>query len=207
MSEFERDLPAFRLVETRRGDDLQSIATREMGDANRWPELVWINQLIYPYLTDDPGLASDKVLLTGSLLRVPASTSTPVDEPDRAQVFGRDVALTNKRMTVTDGGDINLASGYKNLTQQLSHAIVTPRGQLNRHPDYGCLVWSLHGTVQGPTGAMLGARYVKATLEADYRVSSVEGLTALVDGDALRVSAVANAIDGGSVDLDIEERS
>lgn len=201
MSEFERELPPFRLAETHHGDDLQTVAARELGDANRWPELVWINTLVYPYLTDDDTQASDKVLLTGSLIRVPAPAGTPVDEPDRAQVFGRDMGLWDGLLESTDAGDFAALAGTDNLVQQLRHGIVTPRGQLRRHPGYGCLVWSLHGTVQGPTGAMLGAKYVRATLEADYRVSRVLSSTAQVDGDALRVTAHLEAIDGGAVDV------
>lgn len=206
MSQFERELPSFRLAPTHHGDDLQTIAGRELGDANRWPELVWINSLIYPYLTDDDQAASDRVLLTGSLIRIPAPSATPVDEPKRAQVFGRDVQLTNRKLTVTESGDFDVCSGVDNLTQQLRHAIITPRGQLSRHAGYGCLVWTLHGTVQGPTAAMLGSQYVRATLEADYRVSEVKQAQAIIVGDALRIVAQAEAIDGGSVDILHDDR-
>lgn len=206
MSQFERELPSFRLAETHHGDDLQTIAGRELGDANRWPELVWINSLIYPYLTDDEQVSSDRVLLTGSLIRIPAPSATPVDEPKRAQVFGRDVQLTNRKLTVTENGDFDVCAGVDNLTQQLRHAIITPRGQLRRHPGYGCLVWTLHGAVQGPTAAMLGSQYVRATLEADYRVSQVRQASADVIGDALRIVAQAETIDGGVVDILHDER-
>ena len=201
MSQFERELPPFRLVETHHGDDLQRIASREMGDANRWPELVWLNSLIHPYLTDDASAASARVLLTGSLLRVPAASGTPVDEPERAQVFGRDCGLWGKRLAASESGDFAVVTGTKNLVQQLRHAIITPRGQLTRHAGYGCLVWNLHGAVQGPTAELLGAQYVKATLEADYRVRAITSSTAVTDGDSLRITAQAEAIDGGSVDV------
>lgn len=201
MSQFERELPPFRLVETHHGDDLQRIASREMGDANRWPELVWLNSLVHPYLTDDADSASARVLLTGSLLRVPSAAGTQVDEPERAQVFGRDCVLRGKRLVVDDLGDLSVCSGSKNLTQQLRHAIITPRGQLTRHAGYGCLVWNLHGTVQGPTAELLGAQYVKATLEADYRVRTVTSSTSTTMGDTLRIVANAEAIDGGSIDV------
>lgn len=201
MSTFERELPSFRLAQTHHGDDLQAVAAREIDDANRWPELIWINSLVYPYLTDDPDLANDRVLLTGSLIRVPAPSATPVDEPKRAQVFGRDVRLTGRKLVITEDGDFDIATGVDNLTQQLEHSIVTPRGQLRRHPGYGCLIWTLQGTVNGPTASMLGAQYVKSTLEADYRVSQVRYASAEVVGDALRITAQAEAIDGGSVDI------
>lgn len=209
MTDFEREMPSFRLAETHHGDDLAAIAHRELRDAKRWPELIWINQLTYPYLTDDPNEVTAGVLLRGSLIRIPAPIATPVNEDadERAQVFGRDIALQGKRLSFTEDGDFAVVAGTKNLSQQLKHAIDTPRGQLRRHPEYGCLVWSLKGTVNGPTAEMLGAAHVRATLNADYRVNRVVRSTAAITGDAVIITAVAEAIDGGSVDLFSEVRN
>ena len=208
MSDFERVMPPFRLAETRQGDNLASIAHRELGDANRWPELIWINQLTYPYLTGDESEASANVLLTGNLIRVPAPAATPVndDVDERAQVFGRDCLLKNKKLVITDEGDVEVVSGTENLSQQLRHAINTPRGQLRRHKNYGCLIWLLKGTIQGPTAEMLGAAHVRATLLSDYRVNSVRSSIAVTSGDALVVTATAEAIDGGAIDI-VSDRS
>lgn len=201
MNEFERERPSFRLVETRHGDDLQAVAAREMGDANRWPELVWLNELTHPYLTDDERLVSASVLLTGSLLRVPAPVGVVTDDADRGQVYERDCLLVNRRLTDDGAGDFAVVAGSANLTQQLKHRINTPRGQARRHPEYGCLVWRLLGTVNGPLAGALGAQYVKSALLADYRVSSVQSAVADVQGDAVRVTAKAEAIAGGAVDV------
>lgn len=201
MAEFEREMPSYRLAETHAGDTLQRVAAREMGDANRWPELVWINNLASPYLTDIPAEASTTVLLTGSMIRIPAPTGINTDATERAQVYERDCKMVKRRLTDDGNGDIAVVSGTDNLTQQLKHRIVTPRGQLVRHADYGCLVWLLQGKVGGPTAGLLGAQYVKAALQADYRVSSVISSTAEVDGDATRITATAEAIAGGKVDI------
>lgn len=201
MSEFERTQPNFRLVETHHGDDLQAVAGRELGDSNRWPELIWLNQLTHPYLTDDERLVSPTVRLTGSLIKVPAPSSVWTDSADRGQVYERDCRLVKKRLLDDGSGDFLIAAGVDNLTQQLKHRIDTPRGQARRHPEYGCLVWRLKGTVNGRLGADLGARYVRAALEADYRVDTVQSVTAEVDGDAIRIQAKAEAIAGGVVDL------
>lgn len=201
MAEFERELPSFRLAETHAGDTLQRVAAREMGDANRWPELVWINNLTSPYLTDTPSEASDTVLLTGAMIRVPAPTGINTDATERAQVYERDCKMVKRRLVDDGNGDIAVVSGTDNLTQQLKHRIVTPRSQLVRHPEYGCLVWELQGKVAGPLAGLLGAQYVKATVQADYRVSSVISATAQVDGDATRITVTAEAIAGGKVDI------
>lgn len=201
MSEFERELKSFRLEQTRFGETLQGVASRLMGDANRWPELVWINDLIPPFLTDDASLASEQVLLTGDFIRVPATTTSAVSETDFSQIFARDCGLYGKRLAANADGDFAIASGVDNLSQQLRHGVNTPRGQQTRHPQYGCMVWSLFGKVNGPTAATLGAEYVRATVAADYRISKVLSAVADVSGDSVKVVVRAEAIAGGVIDL------
>ena len=67
-----KPLSGFRLVPTRRGDTLQDVAVRELGDAARWYDLAAINDLLPPFLTDDPQQAGPRVLLTGQDLKIPA---------------------------------------------------------------------------------------------------------------------------------------
>lgn len=201
MSEFERDLPSYRLVEIHHGDDLQAIATRELGDANRWPEIAFLNNLTPPYVTTDARLAGPSVLLAGSLIKVPAPRGVYTDAAERGQVYERDCALSNKLLEPDESGDLSVVAGVDNLRQQLSHRINTPMGQARRHPVYGCRIWSLLGKAGGPVGAKLGAGYVKSALLSDYRVARVTSARAEVIGDAVRILARAEAIEGSAVDL------
>ena len=201
MTDFERLLPSVRLAETHRGDDLQAVAAREMGDANRWPELAWINRLTHPYITDDERVAGPGVLLSGQFIKVPAPVGVRTNDAERGQVYERDAAMANRMLIINEGGDLAVVAGADNLRQQLKHRIDTPRGQARRHPEYGCLVHRLQGRVNGPVAGYLGAEYVKSSLLADYRVASVDSATAEVSGDAIRITARAVAIAGGVVDL------
>lgn len=201
MSEFERELPSYRLVATHHGDDLQAVAARELGDANRWPELIWLNSLVWPYLTDDHARIAPGVVLNGSLIKVPAPAGFSEDKSGADDVYAADAQLQNKLLEADEFGDFAVVRGVSNLTQQLKHAVDTPRGQASRHPQYGCMVWRLKGTVNGPTAGALGAEYVKATLKADYRVASVTKASAEISGDSIRITAQANAVVGGEIEV------
>jgi phage baseplate assembly protein W len=202
VSEFEREIPPFRIVGTQFGDDLQAVAAREMGDANRWPELVWLNELVHPYITDDPARVAPGVLLSGAFIRVPAPAGlTFTDDVDRGQIYERDCKMVGRSLVADSSGDFAILAGADNLRQQLSHRIATPMGQARRHPEYGCKIYRLIGTVNGPAAGMLGAAYVKASLAADYRVKTVDFSTAEVIGDSVQIKAKATAIEGGVVDI------
>lgn len=201
MSDFTRRMPSYRLVQTHYGDDLQTVAARELGDANRWPELVWVNNLVHPYITSDEARVAPGVLLAGAMLKVPAPAGFNSDSPDRQSVYERDAKLTGKMLGDDGAGDLLLVTGADNLRQQLQHRITTPVGQARRHPDYGCMIWRLVGTVNGPAAGLMGAQYVKAALASDFRVARVEYSNAEVIGDSVRVTAKAVAVDGGVVDL------
>ena len=200
MTDFTREMPQYRYASIHYGDDIQRVASRELGSANRWPELAWLNDLRAPYITDDPQRAGDGVLLSGGFVKVPAPAATSPRSTDDGQIFERDCLMVNRQLQITAGGDLAVVSGASNLSQQLRHRINTPRGQARRNPEYGCLVHRLIGKVGGPAASLLGAEYVKAALLADYRVSRVTSSVASVQGDVVRVQAGVVAIDGGAVE-------
>lgn len=201
MSEFETMQPKYRLAETQYGDTLAVVAARELGSGNRWPELIWLNGLKPPYITDNPAHVVPGVLLSGSLIKVPAPGGQSTGGAGDGRAYGRDAAMVNKRLTATPGGDLAVVSGVDNLSQQLRHRVVTPRGQAIRHPDYGCMIWRLMGRANSPIAGFMGAEYVRAALVADYRVAAVTSSAAEIDMDAIRITAGVTAIDGGAVDL------
>lgn len=198
--EFLRATPLYRLAQTNYADDLQAVATRELGDANRWPELIWLNKLVPPYLTDDESKVKDGVLLSGSLIKVPSPVSY-TEDADNDSIFERDVVLINKKLVFDETGDFLVVSGSKSLAMQLTHRINTPRGQARRHSSYGCLLWTMLGSVGGASAAALGNAYVRSALLADYRVSSVVSAVTRVVGDSVQITATAKTIDGGSIDI------
>lgn len=197
---FDRPLYGYRFVEIQYGDTLQAIAVRELGDASRWHDLISLNSLVPPYITDDPVQAGPGVLLSGSLIVVPAPKPVVSSTTQADQVFGVDVRLDRGRLA-TASGDFDIVSGRDNLRQALQNVIETDRGELLFHTGYGSKVRRLLGTVSGPTSALLAAQYAKAAVIADPRVQSVTNSTATASGDVVSVDVDVQPVTGAIVQI------
>lgn len=204
MSDFERERPRCRGVAVHFGDTMLKIAARELGDANRWPELVWINDLRSPYIVDYIEQKVDGTLAPGDTILVPAPTGPINSRSVNEAVFATDLDCTNDRQLSLENGDLKLLSGTANLKQQLEAKLNVPRGRLRRHKDFGCLIPSIKGKVVGPVAVQLSSEYAKSAVTSDYRVQKVENITATTSGDVIFVSGKATAISGDSVDFEVE---
>jgi hypothetical protein len=177
----------FKTVEIHRGDTMQRLAFRELGDAKRWVDIALLNSLRPPYIVDDAALAGDGVAYAGQKILVPVEVETPV--ADTHDEFLTDVKLSKGILQIRDG-DFVLVSGKDNFIQALRHRINVRKRSLWFHPEYGCWVHSLLGKQNGPAAGGMAAFYVKSSILEDDRVSSVESITAEVAGDTIRVSCV-----------------
>ncbi len=193
-------LTGYRFVVIEYDDTLQAIALRELGDANRWRDLIAINDLVPPYLTGDVNLAGPKVRLYGQELTIPAVTIQTSAASDPERVFGVDLLL-NQGLLVAENGDLALVKGVANLKQAIRHRIATALRELLFHPNYGCGVHLVKGDGADPTTATLGAKYVEGALLQDPRISSVPNCVATITGDACAIQVTAEAISGTSVDI------
>lgn len=192
-----RDAPNVRYAEIRYGDDLRRIALRELGTASKWLDLVVLNELKPPYISDVAALG---VLAYGEQIKVPAPASTVSAGVDPAYVYGTDI-LVSKKGLIVENGDFSVVAGVANFSQALSHRVVVEKRELAFHPAYGCHVRSLLGRVNGPTAAQLAAFYVKSSLLEDSRVSAIQSCVADVLGDQILVTANVQPISGKPVEL------
>lgn len=200
-TQFDRPMVGFRFVETQRGDSLQIIAARELGDAARWIDIVGYNNLVPPFITDEPSQAGPGVVLTGAMVLVPAPSPVISSTLDPEQVFGIDVSMERGGQLAIENGDFALVSGRANLRQALKNRIETEVGELIYHVTYGSRIRQILGTVNGPTASLLSAQYAKSTVLADPRISRIERSVGAVSGDVVSVTVDAIPVSGKSVQI------
>lgn len=197
-------IPAYRIAETFHGDTMQAIAYRELGDANRWPDLVALNELRPPFITNDPDLVVPGVLLAGSPIKILVPHPFVPGARSSDDVFLQDVALNDRLLEATEAGDFLMVSGIPNLKQALNHAMVTERGNLYFHPKYGSMIPKIIGQISSPVAAIMAAEYAKSVVSADERISRVAHATAKATGDKINVEVVAETIYGKRINLRLE---
>ena len=201
---FLTTLPKLRRVLTRVQDTPQRIAARELGNASRWAQIVQINGLQPPYLTDDPSLASDTVLLAGQdSIQVPnddgpakASAAT-----DAATTYGTDMKNAAGFLVDNGAGDIALVSGVANFTQALKIRLDTPLGDLLFHLGYGNGAHGIRGRGNSPQLLNLANVLAQRCVASDDRVSSTKSFTAKLSGDSIKITGVAVTVDGTPLDV------
>lgn len=196
----------WRTALTEHGDTLQHVAFRELQDASRWPEIAWINDLRPPYLTGDgvhPGVAAGQVLLWGSAIKIPGSSTTQKGVSP-TESFGRDVLLENGAFGVEPNGGLSLADGVGNLRQALQLRLENEVGCLKFHPRYGNSAPRLRGHKSNPSANLLALRYCEETVLADPRVKSVSDGSAKSVGSAIFVELTALIDNGSTLRLQIE---
>jgi phage baseplate assembly protein W len=157
------------------GDTLASIASRELGDSTRWPELVAVNGLEWPFVdfsgpggAPDPDFAGKAILGASSVLKLPLPASNLglgiADDP-----FGSDLAENPERPG-------QLIMGQENLAGAVRRRFQTPVGRIPWHKDYGSLLPTYLGGPYDTNTVMASRGEALRCLKADPRVLSVKRL-------------------------------
>ena len=181
------------------GDTLQSLAARHLGSASRWPDLLSINDLDFPYVdfsgpngAPDPAYAGMNVLGAGGTLKLPLPAAQTVVGISR-DPFGTDL--------LDDGalGTANtLQGGVANLSAALIRRLITPAGRIPNHPAYGSrLKLMLGGATTDAHVESIKAEVIRCCLQ-DSRIFSVESVEAQVsDAGAVEVTVACRTPTGG----------
>lgn len=196
----------WRVVQTVRSDTLAAVALREMGDASRWPEIAWLNDLLPPYITDvadHPTVLAGRAVASGGVLKIPSSGEASGGVTP-AESFGTDCRLEQGGLALTPLGDIDVMTGVANLRQALEMRLAAHVGGLMFHPRYGNNAHRIKGQRNTPNAQLLALRYCEECLLGDPRVVAVKDGVAEASGDAILVSVTALVNDVAPLRLQLE---
>lgn len=190
------------------GDTMQSIAQYYYNNVGAWIELIEHNNLKYPYIVDDESVKNkdpERLVTIGDTIIIPTEENLSdvvlqdISSKDRDALlelsFGRDLNITrdegyfNERGTSDEilgftgtSGDLDTVTGIGNIKQQLQTRLLTPRGSLMLHPDYGSDLHELFGK-NIPEQAVLIEMEVCRTLLSDGRVQSANNVDWNIEGN------------------------
>jgi len=170
------------------GDSLQAIAARTLGAASRWPELVTVNNLVFPFVdfsgpNGRPGSAYAGLSVLGATdtLKLPLPVVPGVvgvsDDP-----IGTD--------TPDDPGHIgDLQGGTDNMVAALMRRLSTPRGHIPWHPTYGSGLKARIGSATTPDLVLAAKADALDTLNSDPRVLAVNRISVTFSGAMVDIDA------------------
>lgn len=189
---------AVRQIKYDGGLTLERMAQRELGDSSRWGEIVEVNGLKAPYITDDRSSTAEGVLRPGDdvliptpavngFSQVPAAkeirTTRGLSELERS--LGTDLKVTGDfDLAISNAGDLEVVSGVSNMAQAVLVKLGYERGEVMRYPELGSGV--IPGVKFPPIESIKDG--VTNTLLQDTRVQAVEDLSIMRDGGALYLS-------------------
>lgn len=183
-------------------DTLQSIAHTQLGDIAQWITLKDFNDLRYPYIVSPEQKIEDPIhfVTIGDTIMIPiADNLSDVDPstlPKASQqriydmALGMDIKMGHDKKDsyhTENGGsdnllemlpndnrrDIGSVMGPDNLVQALKFRLLTARGTLLYHPDYGSLIDTYIGQKLSDSLASAIDVEIENTIRRDSRVSNV----------------------------------
>jgi hypothetical protein len=203
VKEFYGDKVTFRKASSTRnaailGDDnLQTIAARELGDPDRFKELISLNNLKFPYIDEAGG---EGVLKPGDPVIIPQSTGandTGVKKNKEFEItrllneaeknLGVDIRLNNNNdLATSNTGDLDLIAGIDNMSQAIIVKLLLEPGSLQRHPEIG-------------TGLEIGRkssnarlseirRNIVSSFSSDLRVEAIPVLDIIQEGNTIYIN-------------------
>jgi hypothetical protein len=164
------------------GDNIQTLALRELGDIDKFKDIIILNNLKPPYIseTGGPGILKpgDKILIprnnpagSSSVVKnVQYNITSKMQQAERD--LGVDIRLTEDAdLAIASNKDLDLVAGVDNLVQAILIKILIERGSLKRHPQIGTNLEL--GTKLRSKGLQALRREISDSLNSDNRVESV----------------------------------
>lgn len=130
---------------------LERLALENLGDSSRWIEIVELNNLKPPYISQDPQESREGVKKVGDKIMIPQPvifgfSNTPVNRQsfltqDLTEVeknLGIDLKLNQDfDLELNNRGDLNLVRGADNAAQAIIFKLGLEKGEIIDHPEIG----------------------------------------------------------------------
>lgn len=185
---------AVRQIKYTAGLTLERMAQKEMGDSTRWGEIVEVNGLKAPYVTDDLSSTLKNVLRPGDSVMIPTparngfsqvptakeiKTTRGLSEMEKS--LGTDLKVTSDfDLSISNAGDLEVISGAPNMAQAVILKLSYERGEVMRYPELGA---NLRVGTKFPPIETIKDGLTNSLLQ-DTRIEGVEDLSIIRDGSA-----------------------
>lgn len=192
------------------GDSIRTVAFRLLGDFSRWPELVLLNNLQYPYVASQAYITANGLtncIPWGGIVKypVPKRVTVPRRRVWRNETFqslaldpfqrslGNDILINEKTGDVQwDANDLALVYGVNNLAQFMRKRVVTRKNTLRRSIRLGFSQYV--GLSAGSLDSLIAAE-ARTLFFDDERISTSEAVTVQQNAQVLTVGIVAQVRD------------
>lgn len=184
----------------KRGDTLQIIAQTLLGDANAWMRIALLNDMDYPFISDNIE-SNPKIKRFGTVILIPSivddteTVETLLVDP-YSQLLGVDLSLANGEFDVDINGDLALVSGIDCLYQDLMHRLGTEYGSVPYHPTYGSRFNTVVGNKSNKHWLDKATVELTRTFKSDPRVSDVKDVQVLLINDQIHIKCTVVTING-----------
>ena len=176
------------------GMDLRRMAAATYGDESKWTLIADKNGMVFPWVAwpDSSGNYPASALIPGAVATLGTAVQGPSLAPGGIIVpdpIGTDI---DPNGAVDANGHLALVGGLQNLENALARRLMTPRGYLPQHPDYGSLLSTFKGAAFDVPTLLAIRADVSRTLKQDPRVINVTSVSLTDSAQAGSVSVTAN---------------
>ena len=177
-------------------DDVQTIAARELGDPDKFRDIVLLNNLKPPYIsaTPAPGVLTpgSKILLpkysgtgnTGIIRNKEYNITKNISEAEKS--LGVDIRITEDGdFAISNTKDLDLLAGMNNMGQACALKMGYETGSLKRHPGIGT---NLQIGRKASTSIGVVRDQIVSSFSSDNRVESIPFISLVQTGGTIEVN-------------------
>ena len=189
--------PAVKQIQLPAGTSLERLALEQLGDPTRWGEIVELNSLKPPYISQNPADASATVKVPGNTILLPQPLingfpNIPINDQNFLEQglnevqknLGIDLQLTpDFDLLLTNSADLALSIAEKNVAQAIVFKLALERGDLLDHPELGV------GIVAGQkiqSAATIQSSLIQ-TMSQDPRFDHISNVQVQIQGDTTNI--------------------